>query len=284
MATITALTIYPIKSCRGTSLPRAELTAAGLAHDREWMVVDAQGQFLTQRQHPRMALIRPHLREGVLEIHPPAENTHGMGVLEVPLGSFALRQADRKVHVWNHSCMAFDEGDAAAEWFTNVLGLPARLVRFDPSHKRLSNKDWTGSIDAYNRFSDGYPILAISEASLADLNDRMQENGFGTLPMNRFRPNIVVSGTGPYDEDRVMGFESEDGNVRLATAKPCARCPIPGINQETAERQDDPLPVLASYREDLRVGGVTFGQNLVVARGVGAWLEVGQSLTEDWNF
>ncbi len=281
MASISALHIYPVKSCAGIALQEATLGRAGIESggvgDREWMVVEtASGQFLTQREDPRMALIMPAIADGGLVLNAP-----GMSVLAVALGEFSLRSATLAVRVWNHACRAFDEGDAAAAWFSGYLGRKLRLVRFDPAHKRLSNREWTQNAEAHNRFSDGYPILMVSQASLTDLNDRLLEAGREALPMNRFRPNIVLGDTGPFDEDRLLSLSGAD--FSLKPVKPCPRCPIPSIDQATGHRGPDPLDILAQYRDDPHLG-VVFGQNTIVASGYGASLALGQSLNEEWNF
>lgn len=281
MASISALHIYPVKSCAGIALQQATLGRAGLESgavgDREWMVVEAgSGQFLTQREDPRMALISPSIAAGSLILHAP-----GMPALAVALGEFDLRSPTLAVQVWNHACRAFDEGDAAAIWLSDYLGRKLRLARFDPAHKRLSNREWTQNTEAHNRFSDGYPILMISQASLADLNDRLLEAGREALPMNRFRPNIVLGDSGPFDEDRLLFLSGPD--FSLKPVKPCPRCPLPSIDQANGRRGADPLDILAQYRDDPRLG-VVFGQNTIVASGFGAALAVGQPLDEEWNF
>ena len=282
MASIASLNIYPIKSCRGVAISSATLGCAGLESagvgDREWMVVDADtGMFLTQRQAPRMALIAPALQPDVLRVAAP-----GMPDLHLPIDMSTPGGTDIEVTVWNHVCRAFDAGDAAAGWFSKCLGRRLRLVRFDPAHRRLSDREWTGDVEAPNRFSDGYPILLISRASLADLNDRLVEVGREALPMDRFRPNIVVDGVDPYDEDHFDHLHSP--GIRLKPVKPCPRCPIPSIDQATAEFGADPLDILAQYRADLRTGGVVFGQNVIVLEGAGATIAVGQQFGAEWNF
>ena len=280
MATIASLHIYPVKSCGAVDLAMATLGPAGLESegvgDREWMVVDAGGMFVTQREAPRMALIAPTIKDGMLVLDAP-----GMTPLSIQLRGFAPRTATLDVQVWNHACRALDEGDAAAAWLSSFLGRKLRLARFDPAHKRASNRKWTGDIEALNRFSDGFPILVISQASLADLNGRLQRAGRASLPMNRFRPNIVLGDVGPFDEDRIVSLRA--GEATLKSAKPCPRCPIPSIDQTTGVRGPDPLDILAQYRDDARLG-VVFGQNVVVAAGIGSVLRVGQELDAEWNF
>ena len=281
MANIAALHIYPVKSCRGIDLAIACLGRAGLeadgVGDREWMVVDAgSGGFLTQREAPRMALIVPAIEAGQLVLRAP-----GMAAVAIALGEFALRQPGLAVRVWNHACMAFDEGDAVAAWLSDFLGRKLRLARFDPAHKRQSNRERTANVETLNRFSDGYPLLIIAEASLADLNDRLQEAGREPLPMNRFRPNIVLGQVGPFDEDRLVSLST--AGFALTLVKPCPRCPIPSVDQASGMRGPDPLDILGQYRDDPDLG-VVFGQNVIVARGYGSTLEVGQALDPEWNF
>jgi uncharacterized protein YcbX len=282
MAIVQSLHLYPIKSCAGVALPEATVGRAGLewqgVGDREWMVVDAgSGQFLTQRQLPRMALITPQLGDVALSVTAP-----GQAPLTLPLTGFDLRQPDVAVKVWNHECNAFDAGDAAAAWFSGFLGRAVRLVRFDPAHRRASNHEWTGAIEALNRFSDGYPILLISQASLDDLNERLAEAGREALPMNRFRPNLVLGRVDPYDEDHIVTLKA--GAIELKPVKPCPRCPIPSIEQSTGQFGPDPLDILAQYRSEQRTGGVVFGQNLVTLQGYGQTLKAGQEVDLEWNF
>lgn len=264
---ITGLNIYPVKSCRGIALREALLTARGLEHDREWMVVDYAGRFVTQRQLPRLALIETELAPDALRLSAPRQKP-----LRVPL---ALREMARlRVEVWRHGCEAFDEGVEAAEWFSEFLGGKYRLVRFDPAHRRLSDLTETGGTEAENQFSDGYPLLVLSEESLAELNRRL--GGAGPLPMNRFRPNLVIAGGGVHIEDRAARLTGE--GIELALVKPCERCRITTTDQLTAEVGKEPLRTLATYRYDERLDGVAFGMNAIVIHGVGGPLAVGMKL------
>jgi uncharacterized protein YcbX len=265
MPSLAALYLYPVKSCRGIAVTEATLTAAGLEHDREWMIVTPEGRFVTQREIPRLALIATDLGDDGLTLAAP-----GAGRLVVPLESSG---DSRQVTVWGDLCPAFGQGEPAARWLTELLGRPLRLVRFDAAHRRLSDSTWTGGVEAPNRFSDGYPILAISRASLDDLNARLPV----PLPMDRFRPNLVFEGLPPYGEDALDDLVA--GNVRLRRVKPCTRCAITTTNQATAEVEgDEPLRTLKSYRWDKALRGVTFGQNLIVVAGAGASLRAGMEL------
>lgn len=277
MATLAALHLYPIKSCAGLSLASATLTRAGLMTqqigDREWMLVDADGNFLSQRAHPRMALIVPRLTPRALEVSAP-----GMAPLELAPGlPDPARAAVRQVRLWDDALPAYDCGAAAAAWFTTFLGAPCQLVRFDRRVERLSNRQWTGGVAAPNQFSDGYPLLAISLASLADLNARLAAIGRAALPMNRFRPNLVIDGVDAFEEDYAASFRL--GASVLKPVKPCPRCPIPSVDQDSGLVGPDPLDVLRSYRAKPEMdGAICFGMNCIVTEGGGALLRVGQEI------
>ena len=248
---IHSLHVYPVKSCAGFSPGEVLLTATGLAHDREWMVVDPNGRFITQREAPRLALVCTAIAAGALQLTAP--NLGGVAVAVDHGGVLS------EVGVWRSRVPAFDAGEAAAGFFSTWLGRPARLVRFDARHQRLSNRDRTGPIRAPNLFSDGYPLMVLSEASLQDLNRRMGRE----LPMNRFRPNIVLGGVEAYAEDVLQEIEAE--GVRLRPVKPCTRCVITTTDQATGLRDgDEPLQTLRRYKYDAALHGVVFGQNMVM--------------------
>jgi uncharacterized protein len=268
------------------------LIETGLEFDRAWMVVDEQGEFLTQRELPRMALITPQLKQYEMVLRAP-------GMLALHIALDAVEQPC-KVTVWNDQCAAFDMGDIAAQWFTDFLmqELPAgvksmklRLVRFDPEHQRLSNKKWTKEIDALNQFSDGYPILVLSEASLDDLNERLQAAGHAPVGIERFRPNIVLAGLQAHDEDRTdqLHINTGQGELVLKLVKPCPRCPIPNVNPQTAVPSPEVGNMIQTYRQDARLdGAITFGMNAVTVRPATAPFElplsVGLSVGGQWQF
>jgi uncharacterized protein YcbX len=263
MVRITGLNIYPVKSCRGIALTQARITETGFAHDREWMVVTPEYRFLTQRERPLLAQIETALTGDQLVLRKP-----GGAALTLPMD---LTGPEVEVTIWRDKAAAFDAGDAAAAWFTEHLGKPARLVRFDKRRERPSSKDWTGGLVALNQFADGYPLLLTSQGSLDELNRRLEQ----PLPMNRFRPNIVVDGLPPFGEDGVDEFVA--GEVRLKVVKPCDRCVITTTDQLTGERTgDQPLKALREFRFDRSMRGVLFGQNLILTGGVGRELKVGQ--------
>jgi uncharacterized protein YcbX len=263
--TIAGLHVYPVKSCRGVAVTDALLTAAGLEHDREWMVVTPEGRFVTQRDEPRLALVAAGLDSDTLTL-----SAAGAGSASVPLD---LRGATMAVTVWRDRCQALDQGEDVACWLREFVGRPLRLVRFGAASRRLSDTAWTGGLAAVNRFSDGFALLAISRASLDDLNARLPT----PLPMDRFRPNLVLAGLPPYGEDRLGDLVA--GAVRLRRVKPCTRCAITTTDQATGTvAGDEPLRTLKSYRWNAALRGVTFGQNLIVVAGAGVRLRVGQDL------
>jgi hypothetical protein len=271
MIEVVGLNVYPVKSCRGISLREARLAETGIEFDRNWMVVDASGEFLSQREAPALALVEPMLNGGGLKLRAP-----GMAPIDIPAG---VSGAATRVRIWNDQCPAFDEGDIPAQWITQYLGSSARLVRFDPEFRRVSSTAWTGEITALNRFSDGYPILLVSEASINDIGERVGR----ALPANRFRPNIVIAGVEPYEEDHLDLLSG--AGVALKLVKPCSRCQIVNTDQDTAQVGSEPLLTLATYRGNASlVGAVTFGQNAVIAKGVGTTLRVGDRLDASWNF
>ena len=280
---VARLFIYPVKSCAGIEVQEALLTDAGLEFDRAWMLVDAQGAFLTQRALPRMALIRPRIArdQGALLLQAP-----GLGELRVPLATDAT-QPLTPVVVWKDTVPAWDMGDEAAHWLTAFLGQPCRLVRFDPAQRRLSSPDWTGGRAVPNQFSDGFPLLLTSTASLQELNTRLQAAGQPVVGMERFRPNVVIDGVQAHDEDRLelLRIDAGAAEVQLQPVKPCARCPIPNIDPATAESRPAVGDMLRCYRQDKRLGGaVTFGMNAIVCQGGGQILRVGQAVAADLCF
>lgn len=267
MITLGGLFVYPVKSCRGTVLERAVLTRPGLQHDREWMVVTPAGRFLTQRDTPRLALVVPAITAGSLVATAP-----GMTELAVPLAG-AGTSKPIEVTVFHDKCLARDEGDGAARWFSEFLGREARLVRFDPSRVRATDPAWSKGLAGESRFADGYPLLVLARASIDDLNARLP----APLPVDRFRPNLLLEGCEPYEEDRIDSLRGAGFELRLV--KPCTRCSITTTDQATATvNGDEPLRTLRTYRWDRQLRGVVFGQNAIVVSGVGQVLERGMKI------
>ena len=278
MARIASLTTHPIKSCAGVALARARVGEAGIEHDRLWMVVDDHGKFLTQREAPRMALVQTGIRLNELRIRAP-----GMLGIDLPI-DVEEDEPDvvRKVSVWNDVVDAVDEGDYVGAWFTGFLGRTARLVKFHPQSRRLVNRRRTGGVEISHRFADSAPLLVTSEASLDDLNLRLAGSGASPVPMNRFRPNVVLTGVDAYAEDRMDTLTV--GPVVLKALKPCVRCEIPCTDQATGEVGTEPMATLSSYRVDPRAdGGVIFGMHFIVVAGHGETIEGGQEAAIAWR-
>lgn len=264
---VSGLFSYPVKGCRAIEHTSAAVLASGLRHDREWMLVDARqtpAQFMSQRDCPLMATIGvTTLDTGEIVL------TSGDGdslTISSPAPSALL-----KVKVWNHETVAQDAGDTPAHWVARKLGLPAsqvRLVRFHPEMRRDCNRIYAGDTNAHTFFADGYPVLLANTASLQDLNARMARSGSKALPMNRFRPNIVLVGLPAWDEDHLDTITV--GEVVLKLVKPCVRCQVTTTDQVSGSRlSDEPLDTLGTFRNNPEFGGVTFGWNAVVlAEGV----------------
>ena len=274
-----ALNVYPIKSCAGISVDECLVIETGLEFDRAWMVVDAGGGFVTQRELPRMSLIRPQLKTFEMVLRAP-----GMLALHVALDTV---EQPVRVRVWDDEVAAFDMGDLCAQWFSDFLGRPLRLVRFDPEQKRLSDHRWTGDIDAENGFTDGFPILVSSVAALAELNRRLRSQNLSEVTLARFRPNLVLDGLDAHGEDALdeIAFATDDGPVRIKLVKPCVRCPIPDIDPATAEPGHAVGDTLAGYRADARLDGrLTFGMNAVIVEGLERVLRVGMTGAATFKF
>ena len=281
--TVAALGLYPIKSCAGIETREALLVETGLDLDRAWMVVDEHGEMLTQREVPRMALIQPTLRHSDLVLRAP-----GMLALHLRLGTV---EAPTRVRVWNDVVKAYDMGALAAQWFTDFLApeakKPLRLARFDPEEQRLADPAWTGALEAPNQFADGFPLLVANSASLAELNTRLAAKGAAPVTMQRFRPNLVLDGLQPWDEDHIdeIDVQTNEGLVTLRLVKPCSRCSIPNVDPASAERSVEPGITLAGYRSDPRLNGaITFGMNAVIVQGVEHTLRTGQAATVRFKF
>lgn len=276
-ATLTALNVYPVKGCRGIAVARARVAARGLVAvagsaavgDREWMIVDPDGRFITQREEPRLALIETGIESDALVLVTP-----GIAPLVIPLDARA--GLPREVVVWRSQVVARDAGDTAAGWLAAVLGVDARLVRFDAAEIRRCNAEYVGDSGAHTAFADGYPVLATGEASLADLNARLAAGGAAALPMNRFRPNVVLAGLEPYDEDHIDTIAAD--GVTLKLVKPCTRCQVTTTDQDTARVGSEPLATLAGYRMNAALAGVTFGMNAIIVAGEGRELVVGSDV------
>ena len=248
MITVSSLIYYPIKACRGFEVDSANVERMGLEHDRRMMVVTPEGKFLTQREYPRLALVTPNLRRDLLELSAPGYDSLQMGIQTsgTPL----------PVNIWkSKGVQAIDQGEDVAKWFSDWLGTDVRLVHIADGYKRRVNENWAVRDDDHTGFADGYPILLVSWEGLQDLNARLET----PVPMNRFRPNIVIKGCKPFAED--TWNQIRIGDVELAVVKPCARCVVTTIDKETLEKSKEPLKTLANYRRHEL--GVIFGQNVI---------------------
>ncbi|MBV9582964.1 MAG: MOSC domain-containing protein [Chloroflexi bacterium] len=247
---VTALNFYPIKSCAGTPLEVADIGPRGILHDREFMLTYPNGRFITQRELPHLAQIHPTLTDGTLALAAP-----GMSPVAIEPTDAGPRQP---VVVWRDTVLAVDQGPVIADWLSSFLETPVRLMRMPADTVRRLDPQYAPRASDQVGFADGYPLLLISEESLDDLNSRLAS----PLPMNRFRPNVVVRGASKaYAEDEWADLSI--GAVRFNGVKTCARCAITTTDQVTAERGLEPLATLANYRRIER--GVLFGQNLVHA-------------------
>ena len=275
-ARIAELNLFPVKGCRGIALRAATLAATGLEvdgiGDREWVVVDAEGEFLSQREYPRMALIETKLTTASLLLKAP-----GMLLLDVPLDS----EGDVvEVRVWDDRLAAVTQGEIADAWLGNFLGVPARLVRFDYEGTRLAAHRYTGSVDAPFKFADAFPLLVTNTASLAEVNARLRRQGAGEATMSRFRPNIVLDGPPAFEEDYARLLRA--GPIAIRPVKPCARCSVPGVDPATGEHAPQVTDVLAAMRAT--PDGVMFGVNAIVVDGAGGTLRVGDEVELELRF
>ena len=266
MARIASLHIYPVKSCRGIDLEHARMTETGLEWDRRWMIIDGKGKFVTQATNPQLATVTTGIVDGALRL-----SADGHPVLEVDL------QADGPVHrvqVWKDTCSGIDAGEETAAWLSRTLGDQLRLVRIDERVPRLASPKNAGSGSPLN-FADAYPVLLLSRESLAELNRRLPT----PIPMNRFRPNVVIEGVAAHAEDEFAEFRA--GSIALRGVRHCTRCVVTTTDQQDGSRDpgQQPLRTLNSYRHDRRLRGVTFGQYCTVSDGLGEMLAVGAPLS-----
>lgn len=273
---IESLHLYPVKGCAGIGITAARVATTGLAldgaADREWMIVDETGRFLTQRELPRLAQVRTGIVDGLLRLAAPHMPTLVLGHEPAAIS--------RDVVVWRSNVRGIDAGDTAAHWLSDWLAQEVRLVRFDRGVTRLCNPQFAGTSGAHTYFADGYPVLVIGAASLDDLNARLVERGEPALPMNRFRPNIVLRGLEAFDEDHVDTFTI--GEVTLRIVKPCTRCQVTTTDQTTAAVGIEPLRALGEYRMNENAGGVAFGMNAIVIHE--GMIATGMPVVVNWRF
>ena len=272
---ITGLFIYPVKSMRGIALQQAQLTDKGLAHDRGWMVVRSNGRFVTQREIPQMALVHTALDQSGLVL-----SMKGHGSIKAPLGSF---DGDRiKVRVWDDACEAVDQGEGPSRWLTKALGSEAslRLVRMNPGFRRSQRKPDILGEDTSTEFADAAPFLLANEASLERLNTVLKSNALKSVPMDRFRPNIVIQGLEPFAEHQLA--ELSGNNYQFKLCAPCQRCIITTINQDTAEKdfQGQPFKTLQTINPmPGNKKAPAFAQYAILSNGDRQYIRVGDQLS-----
>ncbi len=261
MIQLSNLTYYPIKACRGFDVKESNVERIGLEHDRRMMVVTSDGDFLTQREYPKLALVTPTLSNEVVTLSAPNFNS-----MQVAIQTEGFNWP---VNIWKSKGVnAVDQGDEAANWFSDWLDSSVRLVHIAGGIQRKLNPDFSINADDHTGFADGYPILIISEESLQDLNSRLDL----PLPMNRFRPNIGVKAGEPFAEDTWKRIKI--GEVEMALVKPCPRCVVTTIDQDTLEKSTEPLKTLQKYRR--QESEAIFGMNVIPLNS--GRLEVGMNV------
>jgi len=263
------LFVYPVKSARAIAKSSVRLASTGFEWDRHWMAASPAGVFMSQRTQPRLALVEPEIGESALTLRAP-----GQEPLVVPLQP---NGETKPAQVWKDSITALDQGDATARWLTKAVGTDARLLRISPILDRHAKAEYAAPTFAPVSFTDGFPILVVNLASLDALNARMPQQ----VPLERFRPNVVLEGLEPFAEDRIAALEI--GPITLRLVKPCTRCVITSTDQRTGEPSTNPLPILRQFRFDKQLLGVTFGENAVIASGVGDTLAAGSPCNVIWD-
>lgn len=283
---ISALYIYPIKSCAATPCERVELTAHGLKHDRQWMIVDQHGQFQTQRQIPHLVWITPTVDKNAITLSAPGQSDLSFPILGPEQ---AASHPSKAVTVWKDSLPAIDLGPQASQWLDGFLEVPGKsyhLVQFDPNATRVSDPKWASEGPAGVHFADGFAVNVLSQAAVDLFNDKALEMGLGTVDPLRFRPNIVLNGLEAHAEDlsdRLLFGLAQD-QIELALVKPCPRCQIPDIDPNTSIKEPLISKILATYRQLSSMDhAVCFGMNAVVRSGAGHDLYINQPLRGFYN-
>lgn len=260
---VSQLCIYPVKSCQGIDLAQAQVKTNGFLGDREMMLVSGSGKFITQRQFPQLAKVQVEIIEQDIILKLEQEDLPDLTFTPVTAGSSI------EVEIWRDRLQAIDQGDEVADWFHQLLNLDAdkicRLVKQSSEHSRTIEQKYPSEENIPIKFADNYPVMLTATASLAELNQRIAEIHLSQrqgIPMNRFRPNIVVETDDPFIEDRWNMIQI--GEVRFQVAKPCSRCIITTIDQKQGEKDSlkEPLNALGTFRQ-LSELGVMFGVNLI---------------------
>lgn len=246
---LSEINIYPIKSAAGISLKEATVDERGLKFDRRWMLVDENGKFISQRTYPELSLVDINIEKDGLVVN---HRTKNFGNLFIPFD--VDDEYSKEVEIWDDKCSAILVSNAADCWFSKVLNAPCQLVYMPDDTKRIVDARYTSGKNIIS-FADGYPFLLIGKSSLDDLNSRLDY----PVPMNRFRPNFVFTGGKPFEEDMWKKFSI--GQVTFLVAKPCDRCVITTVDQNTGVKELEPLKTLSTFRK--KDNKVLFGQNLV---------------------
>ncbi len=277
MPVITQLYTYPVKSMHGIPVKETKLNIRGLTYDRNWMIMDENGLFLTQRNLPEMAAVKVGLHDDGMSLSSPSGDD-----FIVPFKD--SRQKEIRVAVWGDRCEAFDEGDEISAWLTENLGKykgkNLRLVRFNKDFEREVDPNYLKNEKSHTAFADGYPFLVTSESSLNRLNERLIESDSEPVPMDRFRPNIVLAGIDAFLENRVDEIFSSDGRYRLGLRKPCKRCKVTTVDQAsgTIAEPKEPLRTLTQMKTVPGLHGAYFGQNTTLVSGKNCIISVGDSI------
>lgn len=248
---LTEIWIYPVKGLRGIRLRSSRVLGKGLEFDRRYMLIDDNGVAMTQRKYPTMALFQTAITNGYISI------AYGPHAIEVP-ATPPVTNGSMKAAVWDDIVMVEEVSEECSHWFSTHLGVQCKLVFFPENESRPVDPEYQINHENVS-LADAYPILIIGQSSLDDLNARLE----ASVPMNRFRPNFVFEGGAPYAEDQWKFFRI--GNSYFTGVKPCARCMVPTVNQETAEKGTEPIRTLSSYRSSNNK--VYFGQNAMVLKG-----------------
>jgi len=276
MAQITDLYIYPVKSLKGIALKEAHTGIRGFRYDREWMITDSHYHFISQREIESMATLEASINKDSLILH---SNTNQ---LSVPLDSEKLNQV--RATVWDDICDAYDEGDEASNWLTNELGeykgSSLRLVRFSAKGERSVPEQYLNGVKAQSAFSDQFPYLITSWESLSKLNQGLNEKKSKEVSMNRFRPNIVVQGVDDLEKMTASDLSCDEAQYSFGLRKPCKRCKIVTINQDTGKiiEPKEPLATLVKLKFSDAIKGAFFGQNAILLSD-DCTIRVGDELT-----